>query len=95
MSTVGKKRKQVRVTESFLFTSRVAVFTQFESVTELICERLLIYVLKKNKDLTRFLVHQQHIETRKICPQLMKYLSLKSQTFASSVRARQILCITS
>lgn len=41
------------------------MFTHFERIPELICERLLIYVLKKNKDLTRFLGHQQHIETRK------------------------------
>lgn len=50
------------------------MFTHFERVTELICKRLLFYILRKNKDLTRILVRQQHVETRKICPQLTKYL---------------------
>lgn len=48
------------------------MFTYFEKVTELIYKRLLF--LRKNKHLTRILVHQQHMEMRKICPRLMKYL---------------------
>lgn len=53
---VQKKKRQVRVTGSFVFTSRVTGFTHSERVTELICKRLLFYVLRKYKDLTRILV---------------------------------------
>lgn len=50
------------------------MFIHFERVIELICKRLLFYISRKNKDLTRFSVRQQHMETRKICPRLLKYL---------------------
>lgn len=69
-----EEKNQVRVTDGFLFTSRVIVFTHFERVTELICKRLLFYILRKNKDLTRFLVHHNIWKQEKSVPRLLKYL---------------------